>query len=282
MESANHQHQEQLGGSSSFAVPSLNLNGAGTNHLWSQNLLLNSGNFNSHVNANLSNPRDLRENSIHPSISTAMFQDLGFQLPANIAENYTTHFPQELQAAKIIKEELSGSFSKYSHDHLMTNLQDHLQLPSTQLLQDLNEKLLAKNFYSGCQINGSYLSAGDFLGNPHMSASAGNASTYGRGNSSRILPSTNISNLNPSPSSFSASLGMNLQALDLLAPRKFGLNLSQQPFHCGFPSLKESVPFGLDHLQESSHEGLSNSSQKVGVVFLFFSFFFSSGSTGDS
>ncbi|XP_058091979.1 transcription factor bHLH110 isoform X2 [Magnolia sinica] len=194
-----------------------------------------------------------------------MFQDLGFHWPTN-ADNYTNQLPHELQVSKI-KEELSDSFPKYSD---LSNL-DEFYLPSTsyikheqQYLQDLNEKLLLKTFYSGCQINGSHISAGDFYTNPQSSTSFGNVSTSGRGNFSRILPSTNISSFNPSSLPYSSSLGMNLQALDLLASAKVGVNFSQ-PSLSNFASFKESVPFGLDHLHDSS-QGPSNSSRKISFM----------------
>lgn len=232
-------------------------------------LCRNSCNYNSNFIGVLSNSRDLRQNNdivVHPSLNTSMLQDLGFQW-ATSAENYSNHPTNDLQLAKI-KQELSDSFPKYG-DH--STLED-LHSPSTsyvkqeqQYLQDLNEKFLLRNFSSGCQVNGFHTSSGDFYTNHQSSTGFGTLTAASlRGNYSRILPTANISSVTPPSSSFPSSLGMNLQALDLLASTKAGVNFSQ-PLLNNLGSFKGS-PFGLDHLQESS-QGPSNIREKVRMTF---------------
>ncbi|XP_077242759.1 transcription factor bHLH110-like isoform X2 [Tasmannia lanceolata] len=257
MESANighqHQHQEQLNGSS-LALPSFL--GVGSNHVWNQNFILNGGN----LNGFFSGSRDLKQNNeiLVPPLTTSMFQESGFQWASN-EESYTNHMTHELQFEKI-KEELSdNSFPKFSN---ASNLEE-FHLPSTsyikherEYLQDLNEKLLHKTFSSSCQINGL-----DLYTNPQSSATFGSLTTTGRGNFSRILPSANISNPRLSSSPFSSSFGANLQALDLLASAKFGGSYSQPSLN-NMALFREGVPFGLDLLQEPSQE-TSNSPPKI-------------------
>ncbi|RWR82448.1 transcription factor bHLH110-like protein isoform X1 [Cinnamomum micranthum f. kanehirae] len=272
MESANlghlHQLQEQVGGgSSSLAVPSIN--GVGSNNSWNQNLLLNGCNYNSNFNGVLSNARDLRNNNdilVHPSLNTSMLQDLGFQW-ASSAENYSNHPTNDLQLSKI-KEELTDSFPKFGEHSTLEDIHS----PSTsyikqeqQFLRDLNEKLLLRNFSSGCQVNGGFqTSSGDFYSNPQSITSFGTLATASvRGNYSRILPTANISSVNPPLSPFPTSLGMNLQALDLLASTKAGVNFSQ-PLLNNLGSFK-GLPFGLDHLQESS-QGPSTNCHKISFM----------------
>lgn len=258
MESANlgHQHQlqEQPGGSSSLVVPSFN--GVGSSHLWNQSLLLNCSNFNSNFNGVISNSKDLRQSNkiqVHSSINTCMSQDLGFHWTGE--ENNSNHSTNELQIAKI-KAGLSDSFPKFGDPSTFEEL--HLHSTSNikqeqQYLQAVNEKHLLKSLSSGCQINGIHLSSADFISDPHSCCSLG---------VSRILPSTHSSTLNPL-SSFSNSMGMNLQALNLLASNKMGMDFSQ-PLLNNLASF-EGVPFDLHHLQESS-ECPSNSCQKISFM----------------
>lgn len=232
-------------------------------------LCRNGCNYNSNFNGVFANARDLRQNNdilVHPSLNTSMLQDLGFQW-ASSAENYSNHPTNDLQLSKI-KEELTDSFPKFGEHSTLEDIHS----PSTsyikqeqQFLQDLNEKLLLRNFSSGCQVNGFQTSSGDFYSNPQSTTSFGTLATASvRGNYSRILPTANISSVNPPLSPFPTSLGMNLQALDLLASTKAGVNFSQ-PLLNNLGSFK-GLPFGLDHLQESS-QGPSTNCQKVSIKF---------------
>ncbi|KAF8405274.1 hypothetical protein HHK36_010175 [Tetracentron sinense] len=215
MESANlhHQHQlqEQLVGSSSLTTQSYY--GVGSNHAWNPNIILNGGYFNHNVNGVLSNTRERQKIDIlvpPPDLNTSMVQDLGFHWACN-AGSFTNDSADELNLGKL-KEELSNSFPKYNE---MINCPTSYIKDEQQGLHDLSEKFLPKTISS---INGFQVSAGDQLySNAQSSPRFGGVSTSYRGNFSQIFPSTYISNMNPLSSSFSSSLGMNLEALDLLS-----------------------------------------------------------------
>ncbi|XP_043712103.1 transcription factor bHLH110 isoform X2 [Telopea speciosissima] len=238
MESANlnlhHQHhqlQDQLIGSSSLSTPSFY--GVPTTRSWNSNLSLSDGDFNPNVSGVLlSNPRDSRQNnsSLESPLNASMIQELGFNW-ANNAGSFTNHSAHHLQLAKI-KEEFSDSLPKFSDSVNNPSNLEEFHLPSTRYIkgeqQDFHElggKIFFKNFSSGnCQSNiGPQLSAGDLYSNAPQSCTS-----FG-GNLNQIFPTSNISsNMNPlPPSTFSSSLDMNLQALDLLNSTKFGGSFSQ-------------------------------------------------------
>ncbi|OVA18762.1 Myc-type [Macleaya cordata] len=282
MESADlhhHQHQlqEQLIGSSSLATSTPSFSTTFTNNnAWNPNLILIAGNLNSNINGLLSNSSstDSRQNcsdiNLVPPSNPSMIQELGFHEWAsnNEGNNFSSHSAHELHLARI-KEE----FPKFSDTTMNgaappSNLEE-FHFPSTSYikheLQDLNntlshEKLLLKTFSSACQLNGLHhqaVSAGDddphqFYSNSQSCASFGGVATSNRENFSQIFPR----NLDPPCSSFSSSLGMNLQTLDLWNPTKFGGSSTQPPQHnnnLGLFKQAAGPSFVLDHLQESSH-----------------------------
>ncbi|XP_010254736.1 PREDICTED: transcription factor bHLH110-like isoform X2 [Nelumbo nucifera] len=261
MESANlhHQHQlqEQLVGSTSLATPSFY--GVGSDHSWNSNLILNDGSFNQNVSGVFSNSRDLRQNNdilISPPLNSSMIQDMGFHWTGN-AGSFTNNSANQLHLAKI-KEELSDSFPKFSET--VTNL-DEFHLPSTsyvkneqqqQHLHDLSEKILLRTLSSG-RINALQHSEEELYSDAQSCASLGGIPTSSAASFSRIFPTTNISNKNSSSSPFSSSFGMNLQALDLLTSTRYTGSFSQ-PSHGNLGMLRDSLSFGLDQLQQSSHK----------------------------
>ncbi|KAF8410560.1 hypothetical protein HHK36_003091 [Tetracentron sinense] len=278
MEPANlhHQHhlQEQLIGSSS--LPTSSYYGVESNHAWNHDIILNGGYYNQHVNGILSNSRDLRPKNnilVPPSLNpSSMVQDLGFQW-TNDAGSFTNHTADELNLAKI-KDEFSDSFPTFTEmiNNSPSNTEKfHSPSPSyikheqQDHLHGLSEKLFLKSFSSSCQINGLQLTSRELYSNAQNCATFGGMATPSGENLSHIFPSANISNLNPLSSSFSSSMGMNLQALDLLTSANFGGSFSE-PSHQNLGIFKESLSFGLDHVQESSHRP-PNSLTKVRILF---------------
>ncbi|KAG6648599.1 transcription factor bHLH110 isoform X1 [Carya illinoinensis] len=272
MESANlhHQHQlqDQLVGSSSLANPTCY--GVGSNHAWTPNITVNTGNFNPNSDGVFSNPRDSRQYNdiLVPSLNSSMVQDLGFHWTSNAGcfTSSTAQSSHDLHLAKI-KEELSESFPKFTEMlNSSSSVEDyHLHHPTgclkdeqkDNLSHELSEKLLLKT-----------VSSKGFYSNSQNLPSFGGAAIPSRGNFSQIYPSINISNVNqsPSPSAISSSsLDMNLQALDLLTSERYsGSSFSQLPnSHDSLGVFKES-PFGLENMQQLTHR-LSSSPSNISL-----------------
>ncbi|XP_068637634.1 transcription factor bHLH110 [Aristolochia californica] len=267
MESANlshqHQHQEQFSGSSSIALPSLH--GADNSHLWNQNLIQNGSNYSSNVNGLFLTSRDLRQSHdsvAPPSVNISMFQDLGSYW-ASSADSCNNHSTHELHLSKV-KAELPESFPKYSNS---SNLEE-IPLPSTsyikheqQYLQDLNEKFLLRSFSS----SGFQTSTELMYPSSKSYTSLGTVTPSTRGSFSRIHPSATISGPNPSSSPFLGSLGLNMQAMDLLASAKLGGSFIQ-PSISNLALLRETVPSGFENIRELNQESSNCSSQKISFV----------------
>ncbi|KAG9449731.1 hypothetical protein H6P81_009696 [Aristolochia fimbriata] len=242
---------------------------------------------------------------VAPSLNISMFQDLAAShwggISSSCADNYSSHSTPHEEfhglCSKVIKAELSETscFPKYGINIISPSGQLHheeMPLPSTSSyikheqqyqLQDLNEKLLLRSFSSnGFQ---SYTEATLFHEQP-SSKSYSSTNTVGavtpstRGSFSRIHPSATISapNLSSSSSSsssssvsssslpFMGSLGLNLQAMDLLASAKFGGSFTQ-PSMNNLALLRETVPFGFENIRSESNQESSNcSSQKISFV----------------
>ncbi|XP_068642942.1 transcription factor bHLH110-like [Aristolochia californica] len=266
MESANlshqHQHQEQFGGSSSIALPSLH--GADSSHPWNQNLIQNGGNYSSTVNGVFLTSRDLRqshEGVVPPSINISMFQGLGSHW-ASSADNYNSHSTHEPHLSKV-KAELSEYFPKYSNQ---SNLEE-IHLPSTsyikheqQYLQDLNEKLLLRSFSA----NG-FQNSTELYPSSKSYTSLGTVTPSTRGSFSRIHPSATISGPNPSSSPFLGSLGLNIQATDLLASARLGSSFTQ-PSISSLALLRETVPFGYENIREPNQDSSNCCSHKISFL----------------
>ncbi|KAA8537590.1 hypothetical protein F0562_027198 [Nyssa sinensis] len=270
MESANlhHQHhqlQDQLVGSSPLATPSFY--GVGSTHAWTPNTILNNGNFNPNMNGVIMNSRDSRQQNeiLLSSLNNSMIQDLGFHWPSNAAAGSFTTTDQsahDLHLARI-KEELSDSYPKFTDmiNSSATTIDQDFQLQPTSYLKnheqkdlnELSERLLLRNFSSGCQINGPQLPPGEYY--------YSNAQNCSRGNFSQIFPTVNISNLNRSSSAISSPLDMNMQALELFSSAGVCGNLSQ-PSHGHLGLFKESLSYGLDHMQQSSHRPSNSPTKK--------------------
>lgn len=272
MESANRHHQHQLQDQLVVSSPLLAANPscyapAPSNHGWTPNIILNTGSFNPNFNGILFNPRDSRQKNdsiLHP-LNSSVVQDLGFHWASN-AGSFTSQSAHDLHPK--IKEELSESFPKFTEMiNSSSSAVEDLHLPPTSYirskdLNDLSEKLLLKSFSSGCQINGLQLSAGEFYANAQSCNNGfGGVAIPSRGHFSQIFPTINISNLSQPSSTISSSLDMNLQALDLLTSARFSGTISQ-PSHNNLGLFKESLSFGLDHLQQSTNRP-SNSSSKI-------------------
>lgn len=198
-----------------------------------------------------------------------MVQDLGFHWASN-AGSFTSQSAHDLHPK--IKEELSESFPKFTEMiNSSSSAVEDLHLPPTSYirskdLNDLSEKLLLKSFSSGCQINGLQLPAGEFYANAQScNTGFGGVAIPSRGHFSQIFPTINISNLSQPSSTISSSLDMNLQALDLLTSARFSGTFSQ-PSHNNLGLFKDSLSFGLDHLQQSTNRP-SNSSSKVSTIY---------------
>ncbi|KAF6144214.1 hypothetical protein GIB67_004887 [Kingdonia uniflora] len=107
------------------------------------------------------------------------------------------------------------------------------------------------------QFHGIQVSEGEVYSNSQSSVGLSS-----KGYFSQIPPSTNISSFNPPPSlSFLSTLGMNLQALDLLNSTEYGVSTIES-VHNNHGIFKETPYFPLEHLQESSHWS-TNSDNKV-------------------
>lgn len=187
------------------------------------------------------------------------------------AGSFTNHATHDLHPK--IKEELSQSFPKFTEMiNSSSGAVEDLHLPPTSYIKskdfsDLSEKLLLKSFSSGFQINGLQLSAGDFYPNAQSCSTTGfgGAAIPIRGHFSQIFPTVNISNLSQTSPTISSSLDMNLQALDLLTSARFAGTFNPLS-HNNLGPFKESLSFGLDHLQQSMNRP-SNISNKVSTVY---------------
>ncbi|KAF5455877.1 hypothetical protein F2P56_025409 [Juglans regia] len=263
MESANlhHQHQlqDQLVGSSSLANPTCY--GVGSNHAWTPNITVNTGNFNPNADGVFSNPRDSRQYNdiLVPSLNSSMVQDLGFHWTSNagcFTSSTTDQSAHDLHDLAKIKEELSESFPKFTEMlNSSSSIEDyHLHHPTDcikdeqkdHLSHELSEKLLLKT-----------VSSKGFYSNSQNLPSFGGAAMPSRGNFSQIYPSINISNVNqsPSPSEISSSLDMNMQALDLLTSERYssGSSFSQLPNSNDRLGVFKESPFGLENMQQLTH-----------------------------
>ncbi|XP_059637245.1 transcription factor bHLH110-like isoform X3 [Cornus florida] len=264
MESANlhHQHQLQDQLASSSALATSSCYGVGNTHAWSApKTILNNGNFDPTINGLDTNSRDSRQQNDILTPSLPMIQDLGFHWSNNGAGSFSsTQSAHEFQLAKVNKEELSAdSYPKFTEMiNSASSIEDYHLNPTTYIkneqkghLNDLSEKLLLRNFSSGCQISGLQLSGGtgDYYSNAQNCASTLRPS---RGNFSQIFPTVNISNLNQSSSAVLSPSDVNLQALDLFTSAKFCGNL-RQPSHGHLDLSREGLFCGLDHMQQSSH-----------------------------
>ncbi|XP_073105384.1 transcription factor bHLH110 [Elaeis guineensis] len=240
-----HHHQEELHGSSLAAAPSFHV--LGGNHEWSQTLMLNCGDLVSNANGVLSSQRDYRPSHEFPPppYNSQMIQDLGFHWGAN-SESFMNQSAHQLNLAKI-KGELPDSFPK---------LTGVIRDPSTTEDYQLEERLF-RTLASECQINGLQPPSTDMLEVPSL-VNFGS----GRGNLGVVFPMANISNPCPPLPTFPGSLGMDLQALDLLASARFGRSFCQ-PSPGGMAGLlREDAPFGLGHLHEPA-QGPSNSHHEM-------------------
>lgn len=260
MESANlhHQHQlqDQLVSSSSLA--SSTCYGVGSNHAWTPNISLNTGNLNPTSDGVFSNPRESRESRqntdfLIPSLNGSMLQDSGFHWTGN-AGSLSTQSAHDLHLAKI-KQELSESFPRFTEMLNSSSSAEDYQFPPTshikdepKNLNDLSEKLLFKT-----------ISTKGFPSNAQNCHGYGSEAMPSRGSFSQIYPSVNISNWNQSPSAIFSSLDVNLQALDLLTSGRYSGSFSQ-PSHNNFEEFKAGPSFGLDHMQQLHRPPCSHSS----------------------
>ncbi|KZV50151.1 hypothetical protein F511_30025 [Dorcoceras hygrometricum] len=254
MESANihhHQLQDHLLGSSSSSslalLPSSYGIGNNTHLAWIHPTSYMSINgLNSDPNEALLDPRESRqvqENTLLSPQYSSMPPDLGFHW-ANVTES-----SQDLNLSRN-KEEVSGNYYlKYTdlsngfppsgNDYSTFKIE-----PRNQESSDVGKRLLLKS-----------LSDGDF----YSDSQSNGAINCGRG-FSHIFPSTIVSNSNLTALTNPGSLGLNLQALDVLNSSRLGgnFNLSLQN-QIGL--LRDGFCYGIDHLQQS-HQGPLCSSNK--------------------
>lgn len=196
----------------------------------------------------LSSQRDYRpsHDQIPPlPLNSQMVQDLGFHW-AGRAESFMNQSAHQLNLSKI-KEELPDSFPKLS---------GVIREPSTIEDYGMLEEKLFRTMTSDCQINSSQLRSTDLLNDPSLANHGG-----GRGNLGLVFPTANISNPCPPMPTFPTSLGMDLEALDLLASARFDRSFCQPSFS-GMGLLREDTFFGLGQLHEPA-QGPSHSHHKV-------------------
>ncbi|GMP44893.1 hypothetical protein CsSME_00013634 [Camellia sinensis var. sinensis] len=261
-----HQLQDQLIGSSPpLASPSCYGLGT-TTHAWTP--ILNPSNFSPTSNGISTNSRDSRQQNDYlvPSLNSSVIQDLGFQWAnGNFTTTQSTSHDLHLARKGDLPEDHYPKFTEMIHSNTTSSssIEDfHLQQQATSYakneqrdLNDLSEKLLLRNF-SGCQINGIQLPAGEFYSGGGGGATVAPPS---RGNFSQIFPTINISNLNQSSSAISSSMDMNMQALDLFTSGRFSGCLNQVS-HDNLGLYKDSLSYGVGHMhQQSSHNRPSNS-----------------------
>ncbi|KAK3022079.1 hypothetical protein RJ639_045923 [Escallonia herrerae] len=277
-------------------------------HKASRNPRSSTGSFNPHSSDGgmvVINSREARQQR-HDNLNPMMIHDhLGFHWTATSSTTTTTS-AHELQQLARIKEELrsansnGGNYPKFSE--LMVNMsspssssssiEDHLHMhhPSSGYMikgeeRDLNyEKLLLKNFSSGCQIDGVQnqfpaAAAGEFFYSsdsaqhdncsPSSTTTSTSSAISSRGTFSQIFPTINISsNFSAQQSSSSSpnNVDMNLEALDLFnSAIRYSQQHSPQDDHLGRLLFKETglnVPYGLDHMQQLTHRP-SNTPRKV-------------------
>ncbi|KAK9271065.1 hypothetical protein L1049_026654 [Liquidambar formosana] len=264
MESANLHHQHQLQGQLVIGSSSLPTTpswyGVGNNHAWSSNTILNNtANFNQNINRDsLFDSRDSRQknDTLVPQVNSSMIQDLGFHWTSNVA-SFTGQSAQDLHLAKT-KEELSDTFPKFTEMMNSSSSIEDLHLPPTSYIKnehkdfdDLSEKLLLKT------LSNHQPSAGGFYSNSQNCPNFGGVAMPSRGSFSQIFPSINISNLNQSASAISNTLDMNMQALDLLTSPRLTGSISQVS-HDNLGLVKDSLSFGLHHMQQLTHMPSSN------------------------
>lgn len=189
--------------------------------------------------------------------------------------SFTNQFTHDDHNLGKIKKEFSESFPKFTellNNPSSINQNSHLH-PKLYVkcdddhekrdLNDLSEKLLLKTISSGFPINMNQFSAGEFYSHAHNISGFGNSIPSG-GNFSQIYPSINISSLNQSSSATSSnSFDMNLQALDLLTSSRFSGNLIHPSHEHNLGMYKEGLPFGIDHMQQSSHRPQCTPTGKV-------------------
>ncbi|KAG1342822.1 putative transcription factor bHLH110 [Cocos nucifera] len=215
----------------------------------------NSGGFISNADGVLSSQRDYRlsPHEIPPLLlNSQMAQaDLGFHW-AGSAESFMNRYSAHQPNLAKIKAELPNSFPRLS---------GAIREPSTIEDYQLEEKLF-RTLASDCQINSCQSRSTDHLFNdPSFLADHGG----GRGNLSLVFPTTNISNPCPPMPTFPVSLGMDLEALDLLASARFDRSFCQ-PLFGGMGLLREDAPFGLGHLHEGPSHGHHKMPSLVGGV----------------
>ncbi|KAK2994138.1 hypothetical protein RJ640_020943, partial [Escallonia rubra] len=271
-----------------------------------------TGSFNPHNSDGgmvVINSREGRQQR-HDNLNPMMLHDhLGFHWTATSTAT-TTSSAHELQQLARIKEELrsansnGGNYPKFSE--LMVNMsspssssssiEDHLHMhhPSSGYMikseeRDLNyEKLLLKNFSSGCQIDGvqnqfpAAAAAGEFFYSsdsaqhdncsPSTTTTSTSSAISSRGTFSQIFPTINISsNFSTQQSSSSSpnNVDMNLEALDLFnSAIRYSQQHSPHDDHLGRLLFKETslnVPYGLDHMQQLTHRP-SNTPRKVRIL----------------
>ena len=162
-----------------------------------------------------------------------MVQDLGFQW-GHGGEGY-------------IKEEISDSFAKLTG----INLQDY-SLMSSRAKHEFN------HFHGLLQPTHAF-----------ESMNLGNNNNNGRGSFSMVLPSANISSSTSclQPLLYvNNPLGVDIQALDLLASAGFGRAMSQPSLN-SMALLTEDLGYGnVGQLQEPTHAPVSTSYHKVRIL----------------
>ncbi|PIN21564.1 hypothetical protein CDL12_05735 [Handroanthus impetiginosus] len=262
MESANaHRHlRDQLlyvpSSSSSSSPPSLATSpcygvGTATTNPWSTPIsFLNTNGFStSYPTETFLNSRETRpglhqENRtttllLSSQYANSMAPDLGTFHWSNTT---TAQSGQDLHLSRIKLEELSQHYyCNYNNNsgHQLSNEQRPLLQPN----DDLNTRLFLKSVSYGNE---------NIMNNKIQLSPTGDInlhSSSGRG-FSQIFPSINISNLNNQPAA-SASLDINLEALDLLACSRFSGNFGHSSVnHIGL--LRDGFSYGsFDHIHQS-------------------------------